>query len=74
MMTTFDLEQQILDCWNITTDLKTLCTAVGEEQVSQDEIMNILIGLEQLYGLKFDQLFSTFEEHLREQRYEAHLR
>jgi hypothetical protein len=66
MTTRFDLEQQILDCWNVTTDLRTLCAAVGDDQVSQDKIMNILIGMEELYELKFDQMFRTFEKHLQE--------
>lgn len=57
----FDLEQQILDCWGITDNLKLLTEAVLEQDISRDDIANILIGLEKLYELKFDKAFNTFE-------------
>lgn len=60
----FDLEQQILDCWRVTGDLNALVTAVMEQNLSKDEIVNVLIGLKALYDIKFDQTFRTFEAHL----------
>lgn len=64
----FDFEQRLLDCWNITSDLKTLSEGVLERNMTKDEIANIVIGLEQLYNLKFDMLFHKFEEMIKEQR------
>lgn len=64
----FDFEQRLLDCWNITSDLKTLSEGVLERNMTKDEIANIVIGLEQLYNLKFDMLFNKFEEMIKEQR------
>lgn len=58
----FDLEQQILDCWRITDDLKQLTEAVGNQCLSEDQTLNILIGLYEIYNLKFDQAFTTFEK------------
>lgn len=58
----FDLEQQILDCWNITSELGTLVEGVLEKDLTTDQIANILIGLKDLYELKFDKAFSTFEK------------
>lgn len=58
----FDLEQQILDCWNITNELKLLAEAVGNQSLSEDQTLNIIIGIHELYNLKFEQTFSTFEK------------
>ncbi len=58
----FDLEQQILDCWHITDDLDVLFEAVMERDMSKDEISNVLLGLKELYQLKFLRTFETFEK------------
>ena len=57
----FDLEQQIFDCWHIVDDIKVLNESICESNLTADEVANVLIGLEQLYQLKFDKLFRTFE-------------
>lgn len=57
----FDFEQQLLEVWGITNDLKTLTEAVLERGLTQDQISNVLIGIEQLYDLKFEKLWSMFE-------------
>ena len=61
----FDLEQQIMSCWNITEDIKLLNTYVLEGkpeggELSTDEVSNYLSGLDSIYQLKFEQLFNTF--------------
>lgn len=61
----FELEQNILDCWNITKEIETLTEAVLETDISVDDISNVLIGLEKLYNIKFNKLFSTFEQHTK---------
>lgn len=55
----YDVEQGILDCWHITDDLKTLCEGVLDNNLNTDDIANALIGLQTLYQLKFDKLFTT---------------
>ena len=62
----FDLEQQIMACWNVTSDIDTLCEGVIESDMTTDQIANILLGMKQFYELKFDKLFRTFEELIRE--------
>jgi hypothetical protein len=57
----FDLEQQIMACWNVTSDIDTLCEGVLESDMTTDQIANILLGMKQLYELKFDKMFNTFE-------------
>ncbi len=54
-------ETQIMACWSICDDLQTLSEGVMEKDLTTDQIANILIGLEQLYQLKFDKLFKQFE-------------
>lgn len=58
----FDLEQQILDCWTITSQLDTLLEGVLEHDMTTDQIANVLLGLKGLYDLKFDKAFRTFEQ------------
>jgi hypothetical protein len=67
----FDLEQQIMGCWNVIEELKLLNTAVLEGTprggaLTTDEISNYLLGLETIYGLKFEQLFDTFSTLVKE--------
>ena len=62
----FDLEQSIMKCWNITDDIDLLCEGVLENEMSQDDISNVLIGLKALYDIKFDKLFRQFEELVRQ--------
>lgn len=68
MTTTFDLEQHIMNCWNVTDDLEVLNEAVLERDLTQDEISNILTGMKSLYHLKFETLFETFEKALKEKQ------
>lgn len=59
--TRFCFEQEILDCWKVTDDLKMLLEGILDKNISRDEIANIVLGLEQLYNLKFQRTFETFE-------------
>lgn len=61
----FDHEQQIMTCWNVTEDLKALSEAILEMEMSKDEIVNILIGMELLYNTKFNKLWGFFEESIK---------
>ena len=63
-----DLEQPIMECWSVCEDLKTVYTQVGdgEREPTVDELQNALIGMQQLYQWKFEQLFNKFEMVLKE--------
>lgn len=54
----FDLEQQIMSCWNIVEDLKLL----SESKISEANRKIFIDGLIVKYELKFDKMFSTFED------------
>ena len=57
----FEFEQQIMSCWNITTDIKDLRTGV-EHGLNNVQVGSILYGIEQLYELRFKKLFEQFED------------
>ncbi len=58
----FEMETQIMSCWNVTTDLKDLTEGVLEYDMSQDQIANALMGMQELYEIRFDKLFRIFEQ------------
>jgi HD-like signal output (HDOD) protein len=59
----FDLEQGILNCWNICEDMKIIAENVLEAKtVDRDKVANMLLGMAELYQLKFEKTFSDFEE------------
>jgi len=65
----FDFEQQIMSCWNVTSDIKTVTEYLLDaplEADREDKIANMLMGIEALYNAKFDKLFSQFEDLVRE--------
>ena len=62
----FDHEQQIMDCWRVVDDLSTLAEGVMENNLTTDQITNIIIGMEAIYNLKFDKLFRTFEDSINQ--------
>jgi hypothetical protein len=65
----FDLEQQILGCWAITDDVKLLNEQVLEKETfTKDEISNYLLGLQTIYTVKFEQLFTTFENLIQDKK------
>jgi hypothetical protein len=62
----FELEEKIMDCWNITSDLETMLQMLDNPLTTQDDIMNVLIGLKTLYATKFSNLIKNYEEVIHE--------
>lgn len=58
----FDLEQDILRVWDVTKDLDTANKLVldGAEPLTEDEISNIIMGIEQTLDLRCRSLWDTF--------------
>lgn len=69
-MTRFDLEQQIMSCWSIVDDINLLNSKHQDEpgSMSPDDVANYLLGLETIYHVKFEKLFDTFEQLVREKK------
>lgn len=53
----FDLEQEILECWKVTTDITLFKEQGGDFSV-----------LSQYYDQKFERLWSTFEQLVHERK------
>lgn len=65
----FDFEQQIMDCWHVVDDVKTVSKYVMDaplEAGREDKIANMLIGIEALYQAKFEELFRQFEQMIKD--------
>lgn len=64
----FDLEQSILQCWNVCDDIDLLFSETLEREtpLTPDELSNILLGMKSLYHLKFQKCFSEFEDVCKE--------
>lgn len=59
MKTRFDLENNIMKCWEIVDDLELVSE---HTELSSDEYAELLKALRVLYSLRFTELFSTFED------------
>jgi len=59
-----ELEPMILDCWHVCNDLETVFKQVGDGvcEPTQDELMNALLGMQQVYQWKFEQLSCKYYE------------
>ena len=63
----FDLEQGIMSCWNVTSDLEVLFEELVEnDNFTRDDASNFVLGLQRIYESKFDKTFRTFEAFLKE--------
>jgi hypothetical protein len=59
MSNRFDLEQNIMQCWNVTDDIQLYLDMY--DNMDEDQRLNYLIGLKQMYQMKFERLQNTFE-------------
>jgi hypothetical protein len=65
-MNRFDLEQQIMNCWQVCEDIDAVYQVGGYREMTEDELANALLGLKTIYQLKFEILMQTFEVMLRQ--------
>lgn len=61
----FDLEQEILGCWNVVSDLQSILDNIANREIPQEELQSLILGLKLLYDIKFNTLFETFENCVR---------
>ena len=59
-----ELEERIMNCWTVIDDIKLTYEEYldSPESMSEDELSNILIGIEHIYERKFQRLYQTFEK------------
>jgi len=63
MSNRFDLEQEILSCWDVVTDLSFYIS--NSDHWDEDERINYLVGIQVKYDKKFDYMFKTFEQYIK---------
>jgi len=61
-MDRFDFEQQILQCWRVTDDVKDVYEGITEGNLDTTQAGDILNGIRQMYELKFNKLWDLFED------------
>ena len=64
MKNRFDLEDSIGDMANTSSDIETVIYAIGDcpNTPSEDELLNMLIGIKQLHETRYQKMWQTFEE------------
>lgn len=62
----FDLEQGIMDCWKVTDDISLLYDNL--DNMDDDRRMNYMLGLMEMYTLKFDKLWVIFEQLVQDKK------
>ena len=62
----FDLEQQIQDCWKVTDDIDLITKHLVEDLdingQTADAMVNKYSAVKELYEIKFNQMWKTFEK------------
>ena len=58
----FELENNIMSCWNTTDDIKLLADQISNKGMSEDEIQNALLGILSLHEMRCQKLMDTFED------------
>ena len=62
----FDLEQGIMDTWKVTDDIQLFYDNM--ENMDEDRRMNYMLGLMEMYSLKFDRLWNIFEQLVQDKK------
>lgn len=64
----FDLEQEIMNCWNVTEDIGVIMERLVDSPTFKDvppeavdKLSNALLGVQQLYDMRFEKLFDVFK-------------
>jgi len=63
----FTLEDQILECWGVVDDLDMIYSTEALYE-NQDRMQNVLLGMQELYRMRFERLFDTFQQLVHEKR------
>lgn len=73
----FDLESDITSAWNVTDDIDMLMESIVDgERFSEmpphmvDKIANALLGIKELYDMRFERLWNTFEECIKTNQFD----
>ena len=69
-MDRFELEERINDVGGLTEELETILYKVGDSPTNptEDELMNMLIGVIELCNVRKERLFLAFETLVKEKK------
>jgi len=69
-MNRFDLEEALGQMAQFTTDIDTIIYAVGDapKPATEDELLNMLIGLKQLHEVRYQKMWDIFEELIKNKK------
>ena len=62
----YALEEKIMAVWGVVDDIKLLAETQSNRKMSEDELQNFLLGMQTVYNVKFESLFSEYEKLLAE--------
>ena len=64
MKNRFDLEEAIGQMAQFANDIDTIIYAIGDapDPATEDELLNMLIGVKQLYESRYQKMWVTFED------------
>ena len=57
----FDMEHQLQECWRVTDDLRDIHEAMMNGNIDSNRAENALMGIQELYEVKFQKLWSLYE-------------
>ena len=63
-MNRFELEDSMSDLHQIGEDIETIIYAIGDSPIkhTEDQLLNMLIGIKQLHDTRYQKMWSVFEE------------
>ena len=63
MKNRFDLEEDITEVFTFHEELDTIIYRVGDSPVTptEDELLNMMIGIKELHKVRYEKLWNTFE-------------
>ena len=66
----FTLEEKIQNCSAIQEDLETLLYKIGDapKPATEDELMNMVIGMIEMQKTRREQLWSVFEQLIKDKK------
>jgi hypothetical protein len=67
MKNRFDLEDNIMRCWEIVDELEMIS---NQKELTVEQYSALVKSLQILYSLKFNELFKTFESCIENKEFE----
>ena len=62
----FQLEQGILRCWGVVEDLEDLANSIRRNYTNPEDVLKLLDSFQAIYQMRFDQVFSVYEDVCKE--------